>query len=739
MIDKAAATTIRLPWRRRPGPREAAASPGQAADGVARFGSFGGVFRPVFLTVMGALIYLREGWLVGNCGLLGALAVILAALLITGTTALSVSSIATNVPVRPGGAFAIIARALGLEAGGAIGIPLYIAQSASAAMYLYAFTEAWAILFPSHQAGVVVAVAFLGIVALAWSSAALAFKAQAAMFVLVILALSSAALGLFTADLQAMPWRGAYPEASLREAFSIFFPAATGIMVGVGMSGELRDPRRSIPRGSLLAWGVTGALYLAAAFWYGAVATQQELLDNNLIMLDRALVGPLVLIGLLCSTLMAALSSVIAAPRLLQAMAADQVVPAARWLARSSEAGQPRVASGVTLGLTGLFLLSGSLDAIAPIVTAFFLVTYLAVNLVVLVEQVLGMISFRPTFRVWSLVPAAGVVACTTGLMLSSPGKGLMALVLVGGIYAWIQRRHLDAPWETVRSGLTVNVAAWAARRAAHFERSQRAWKPDLLVPVETSGELRSLLPVAQRLAGKQGSVKLVGLQRDAMLGEALAEATATLTAAGIHASSTATDSSGWIHGAGSAVDVLQGALFPPNLVLVDADLRSGAELGAMLEHCRGRKLGLGLYQHHPRPGGVQHNEVTVWLSDRSPGWSLRLHMANLDLPVLLAILLTRKGGRIRLATVVRDPSSMGDAEHWLRRLVDMGRLPASTRTTVLQGDFIEALGHASVRSDLHLLGLGETVDKAQLEAFRQASGAACLFLVDSGQESLLA
>ena len=285
------------------GPAEMPGPRGTASNHAARFGTFGGVFRPVFLTVMGALLYLREGWLVGNCGLLGALGVILAGILITGTTALSVSSISTNVPVRPGGAFAIIARALGLEAGGAIGIPLYIAQSASAAMYLYAFTEAWAILFPSHRAGVVVTMAFLGIVVLSWSSAALAFKAQAAMFVLVLLALSSAALGLFTADIQAMPWRGAYPEASLREAFSIFFPAVTGIMVGVGMSGELRDPRRSIPRGSLLAWGVTGFLYVAAAFWYSAVATQQELLDNNLIMIDRALVGPLVLIGLLCSTL----------------------------------------------------------------------------------------------------------------------------------------------------------------------------------------------------------------------------------------------------------------------------------------------------------------------------------------------------------------------------------------------------------------------------------------------------
>ena len=113
------------------------------------------------LTVLGAMLYLREGWLVGSTGLGGALIVILAAYTITGTTALSVSSIATNVRVPPGGAFAIIAQALGLEAGGAIGLPLFVAQAASAIMYLYAFSEGWAYLFPAHDPMVVVSAAFL--------------------------------------------------------------------------------------------------------------------------------------------------------------------------------------------------------------------------------------------------------------------------------------------------------------------------------------------------------------------------------------------------------------------------------------------------------------------------------------------------------------------------------------------------------------------------------------------------
>ena len=150
-----------------------------------RYGTFAGVYRPVFLTILGAMLYLREGWLVGNAGLLGALLVIGVAYTITGTTALSLASIATNVRVRPGGAFAIIATALGLEAGGAIGIPLFLAQSLSASMYLYAFAEAWQVWFPSHSAMLVAGVAFCGVALLSAVSANLALKAQGWMLLVV--------------------------------------------------------------------------------------------------------------------------------------------------------------------------------------------------------------------------------------------------------------------------------------------------------------------------------------------------------------------------------------------------------------------------------------------------------------------------------------------------------------------------------------------------------------------------
>lgn len=116
-----------------------------------KFGTFLGVYRPTLLTIIGVMLYLREGWLVGNAGLVGAILVILTAFFITGTTALSISSITSNIRVGSGGVFSLISQSLGLEMGGAIGIPLYLAQGLSAALYMHGFVEGWLFLMPEHK------------------------------------------------------------------------------------------------------------------------------------------------------------------------------------------------------------------------------------------------------------------------------------------------------------------------------------------------------------------------------------------------------------------------------------------------------------------------------------------------------------------------------------------------------------------------------------------------------------
>ena len=705
------------------------------------FGTFAGVARPTALTILGAMLYLREGWVVGQAGVLGALAILGFAASITGATALSLASVASNVRVRPGGAFAIISQALGLEAGGAIGVPLYLAQAASSAMYVYAFTEAWATLFPTHPAGVVAAIAYGGLALVAWRSSGLAMRAQAWMLGIVGLALSSALLGVFTAGtLHAPTWVGSFTETTPMRTFAIFFPAVTGIMVGAGMSGSLADPRRSIPRGTLWAWAVTTAVYALFVGVYAVLGTPEELSAQKTLLLDRAAVPALVVGGLLVSTLMAALSSLVAAPRLLQAMAAHEVVPGSRWLAKVNPAGEPGNAVLATTALGALGLAAGSLDAIAPVITSFFVMTYLAINAVVYTEQMLGMISFRPSFRIPAVTPLVGVALCLVALAVSSPFGALAELALVVGIYAAIARRQIDTPWETVRSGIVVTVAAWAARRAAHIQRSERAWKPDLLVPVAHGDEVELLAPVAEDLARRNGSIRWVGVGPAADLAAPLEEARARGAREGLYVSTTQLRTEDRTGGVILAIDALRASLFPPNLLLLDAaHLEDDEQLSALLAHCD--EVGVGVALRVQGPSGrprAAHPSVHVWLSDRSPDWALELRLANLDLPVLVAYLVAQAwDASLCLHTVVRDPADRHGADSFLRALVDQARLPAGTAVQVSEGDF-----HAAVEASeasLAVLGLSPVATLASLHAVRDRAGCPCLFLLDSGQESALA
>lgn len=161
------------------------------AAGIGKFGTYLGVYRPTILTLFGVIMYIRMGWVVGNAGLLGALGVLLLTFVITGTAALALSSVATNIRLRAGGVFALVSQSLGLEAGGAIGVPLFLAQSMGAALYIYGFAEGWQFLFPHHPQWIVVGSIFLGGFTLSLISERLVLRLQLIVLIGVLVALGS--------------------------------------------------------------------------------------------------------------------------------------------------------------------------------------------------------------------------------------------------------------------------------------------------------------------------------------------------------------------------------------------------------------------------------------------------------------------------------------------------------------------------------------------------------------------
>ncbi|NJN81910.1 MAG: amino acid permease [Caldilineaceae bacterium] len=168
---------------------------------------------------------------------------------------------------------------------------------------------------------------------------------------------------------------------------------------------------------------VSFLVYMGLAYWCSVVATPQELITNFTIMVEKAAFGWAVQAGILAATFSAALNSLVGAPRVLQAMAAHDVVPFSSWLARETASGEPRPAMLVT-GLVGLATLlfgisGGGLNSIAPLMTMFFLITYAVLNGVVMLEQMLGLTSFRPLFRIPRAVPLVGLSTSTRLLSAS--------------------------------------------------------------------------------------------------------------------------------------------------------------------------------------------------------------------------------------------------------------------------------------------------------------------------------
>ena len=229
------------------------------ADKSNGLGTFGGVFTPSILTILGVIMYLRFGWVVGNVGLLGTLIIVTLATSITFLTGLSIASIATDQKVKTGGAYYMISRSLGIESGGAIGISLYIAQALSVALYTVGFAESVVAVFPSLNEkwlGIITTIIITGITL---GSAKAAIRAQYVIMIGIGLSLLALFLGSPIEETKIELWGVSGGESeSFWTVFAVFFPAVTGIMAGVNMSGDLKNPSKSIPKGTFYAIGVDG-------------------------------------------------------------------------------------------------------------------------------------------------------------------------------------------------------------------------------------------------------------------------------------------------------------------------------------------------------------------------------------------------------------------------------------------------------------------------------------------------
>lgn len=713
-----------------------------------RFGAFQGVFTPTLLTILGVIMYLREGWVVGELGLAGAWLVITGGSLITVCTALSLASIATNVQLDEGGPYAIIRRSLGLELGGSVGIPQYLSQALAVAMYIFGLRAGWLWIFPDHPPLVVDFAALVVIFAVAFISADLAFRVQ--YFVMAIIALSLiSAFAALLGDTPLQPvewWRGSADASSPRfwEVFAVFFPATTGIMAGANMSGELKNPRRSIPLGTLSAVVLGTLIYVALAYWFSRVATPEQLRSDHRVMIDRSVFSPVVLAGLLGATFSSALSSLVGAPRILHALAKSEALPRAGWLAR--EEGEPRRAMLVTAAIVGLAILLRDLNAIAPLITLFFLITYATINLVVLLEQRLAVVSFRPKLRLPVIVPLVGTVGCIFTMFVINAAFSLVAVAMVVVGYGLMTRRKIVAQHDDVRSGLFLMLAEWAARRATRLPHGRmKAWKANLLVPVVDVREVLGMFSLIVDLTKPYGAITLIGVKTSETAPDFEAELERLaddFTSEGVHCTATALQAKHVDRALVHAMQTLRSAFLRPNLLfLTPLSARlSPEELEVPLRQAGENAMGVVVAALHPQAALGRKKRINIWMRRQAPDWSLEvgLRRSNINLLVLLPYLLhERWHAKLRLCCAV-EPGEEEQARAYLSQLIEASRLPDDTELSIQASSLEDALD-ATPSADLNVLGLPPDGEREFVERMLRLTRSACLFLRDSGEEDALA
>jgi amino acid transporter len=474
-----------------------------------RFGSFGGVFTPNVLTILGVVLFLRAGWVVGSAGLLGAILIIVISHLISFSTGLSLSAIATSMDVKAGGNYYMISRTLGLEVGGSIGLPLYLSQALSVAFYIIGFTEGLHWVFPWFDPIITASIACIILSIIAIIGADLAVRVQ--YFILAVLGLS---LVSFFSGRTGSP----HPIAlwgtggvGFWSVFAIFFPAVTGIEVGVSMSGDLKDPQRNIPRGTLLAIGVTFLIYLAQAGWLALNVPGEELSRNLMVMKTVARWPGLIVAGLWAATISSALGCIIAAPRTLQALAHDRILP--EFIAKGSrQTNEPRIATLITFIIAEGCILMGGLDAVAPVITMFFLNTYGVINLIAALENLVGNPSYRPKFRVPWLISLGGAIGCYLTMFLIHGPATVMAILIAFGIYIYLGRKDLHATWGDVRSGLWYSLARFAILKLEDAEWHPLNWRPNVMVFSGNPHTRKQLVGFANWLGKGKGIIALYQL-----------------------------------------------------------------------------------------------------------------------------------------------------------------------------------------------------------------------------------
>lgn len=701
-----------------------------------RFGTFGGVFTPCVLTILGVIMFMRSGTVVGQSGIWKGLAILAMAKAITTLTTLSLSAIATNTEVKTGGVYYMISRTLGPDFGGAIGLTLFVSQAISIAFYVIGFSEALFGLISPEGTDLAITMAtykipqitsslvIVGLFMLTFKGADVAIKAQYGILVVLILSVLAFLIGgimsfdseVFSNASGSRAGTSELPSMGFWVVFAIFFPAATGITAGANMSGDLKDPSIAIPKGTLMAIGFTSAVYLAQLVLLAGYADQEQLAADPLgTLTNMSLVGPLVIAGVFAATLSSALGSFLGAPRILQAMGQDGLLkPLEYFGVGHGPDDEPRRATILSLLIAIPIVWAGGLNAIAQVISMFFLIAYGMINLSAFVEGRSGNPSFRPKFKLFGW-PAglAGAIGCVIAMVKIDETYALASMTIAALTYYFLKGRA-KGDWGDAKRGYIFSRTRQNLLLLEQSPPDAKNWRPAIAVITDDCERDRAAIGCASWLENERGILSILELrphpgeihERQAHRSERLAKVKQLLHTRGIVAFA----DSVIVPDVSDSLEVVLQAYsigsLRPNTVLLPvpppAQTERRSELVDMMATVAAFNMNVVIYKGARIDENAPKRRIDLWWHGQQNG----------ALMALFAYLTTEntawKDAKVRMLRVVRSAEEHQTADKELSELIATARLSMEIQVILNEEPISDIIAEYSTSADMVILGLAE-------------------------------
>jgi len=701
---------------------------------------------PVFLTaistILGAIMFLRFGYAVGSVGFMGTLLLIFIGHLVAIPTAMALAEIATNQKVEGGGEYFIISRSFGINIGAAIGITLYLSQAISVAFYVIAFAEAFDAIKPwlSSSFGIEILdnriFSVPALLLLIWlmvtKGANLGMKALYVVVTILAISLIFFFLGSTPySDVfdSSQLFKSLTPDKGFFYVFAIIFPAFTGMTAGVGLSGDLKDPKKSIPLGTLAATLTGMLIYVFIAYKLASSASTEDLMNDQFIMSKIAIWGPIIPIGLAAATISSALGSFMVAPRTMQAIGLDKVFPnrfVNFWVSKGTvENNEPRNATILTSVIALIFVLLGDVNAVAEIITMFFLVTYGSLSLISFLQHFAADPSYRPTFKSqWYLSLLGAVMAIYLMFKINTP-YALGAIALMVLLYLYISaksdtKKGMASIFQGVIHQFSRTIQVFLQK--TEKDKKIEDWRPSVLCLSPDSFERYGALELMKWISYRYGFGTYIHFEKAYFSKESKAVSELKLEKLIKNASISNTNV------------FLETIVSPSNTAAIVQAIQqpgiSGKPNNMMLfEFKKGEKEWLSdIIENYSILKTANYDLCILASSDRGFGYKKDIHVwirktdyENANLMILLSYIILGHPdwhkGEIKIFATVQKEDLLTEQEN-LIRLTSSGRLPISANNIrvlpLVEGKTkIDLINDYSGDADLTLIGFHESTIKS--------------------------